>query len=128
MREIKFRGKSLETGLWFYGTYVWESNRHYIARTCDVNVWELVDQKTVGQFTGLKDKNEIEIYEGDICRWKTDGFKTWCESNIPIGEVKFDGGCFELCRDNFSLPPAIGSIRNFLEIIGNITDNKELLK
>lgn len=63
-REIKFRGKQIDNGEWVYG---YLADEDYIN---DINSIDLssieVDRDTIGQFTGLLDKNGKEIYEGDI--------------------------------------------------------------
>ena len=125
MREILFRGKRIDSGEWVYGTM------YKIA--IDINPCILtggkcgcsyqVDEETVGQYTGLKDKNGNRIWEGDIVRCGTGRI---CKVTFFIspGVSGFDlvpiGG--------FDAPhPHNWSLFSDTEVIGNITDNPELL-
>lgn len=130
MREIKFRGKRADNGEWVYGDLMQFYNNGH--RMNSVAIWSTqVDEvltNTVGQFTGLHDKNGKEIYEGDIIRTygsKGDEIKhTVCYSDNEamfctklIGADMLGGGITQRWLDEFEF-----------EVIGNKWDNPELLK
>ena len=128
MREIKFRGKRLDNGEWVYGFVFFNQYKSeaVIARVADTeSVCENVDPVTVGQFTGLHDKNGKEIYEGDIIIEK-------------LRRARKDGERLVVCFDDFEWQGknANGATTSLsllveyhtIEVIGNIHDNPELLK
>lgn len=134
MREIKFRGKRLDNGEWVVGSYIEAENRdlsiaHQIVPYESGEAVREVDPDTVGQFTGLKDRNAREIYEGDILKSARDG---------RLYVVKFWIGMFyasvEECNKGifggFPLHALTENEESGYEcdIIGNIHDNPELLK
>lgn len=131
-RIIKFRGKT-ETNFpdnkgnilipkdkWIYGGIVYDVDRVWIDMPYYGQI--LVNKETVGQYTGLKDENEVEIYEGDIVLITRPCI-------LEKGEVKFINGCFAIKSKDTLLMLYQCEINNFkLEIIGNIYDNPELLR
>ena len=129
MRTIKFRGKSILTDECFFGDLVHSADKKRTGIL--VNDKDSYDEcevvpETVGQFTGLMDKNGAEIYEGDIVKW----------SNGMLYAVKFWDGMFyasvEECNEGifggFPLYRLIEYEDGGCEIVGNIHDNTELLK
>lgn len=119
MREIKFRGKRVDNGEWVYGwLYKWCRQEGGIERYSiqnDSGAYQ-IDPKTVGQFTGLKDKDGKKIYEGDVMS--------------ECGEVVFDDGAFAFADlTGHQHPSRITQDRvRRLNILGNIHDNPELLE
>jgi len=132
--EIKFRGKDIEFGTWAYG-YLTISKLHGFHKIHFQDndyLWHETDvlPETVGQFTGLRDKNGKEIYRGDIVRLYFDDGKEF------IFEITFDKK--QMCwlanhkepihtTSLYNLKILSGSAHSNIEVIGNIHDNADLL-
>ena len=132
MREIKFRAKEIETGRWIYGWVfgknvksIVELDTGYISKVrVEAYYTTVVDPETIGQYTGLKDKNGKEIYEGDIVT-------AWSQGYQATGEVKqrIDGlwlmyPAYQHGKQWGLCPNPKGATT--VEIIGNIHDNPEV--
>ncbi len=126
MREIKFRGKAYRR--WVYGGLVYSDNiepaiyfevGNKVYKRMD---WAYVDPATVGQFTGLTDKNGKEIYEGDVITFYVSLKKVNGEfvEDIRKTVVEWDGAGFNIA--------SLSKITHTVKVIGNIHDNPELLK
>lgn len=135
MREILFRGKRVDGGEWVTGGYWvdWAyggTASHYIPQWNSFGLGYhdhvKVDPKTVGQYTGLKDKNGVRIFEGDIV-------KAWSEGAKAVGVIKqrIDGMwlIYPAWQDGqfWGLCPTMDG-KTTVEVIGDIHDNPELLE
>lgn len=150
MREILFRAKRKDNGEWVEGYYIkathhWhEHGKHedwIVVDTiqnggwCNVRGKYAVIPETVGQYTGLTDKNGKKIFEGDIV--KTNEY--WCEIGVvKYGEGTFDSGIYRYTGfyyedkdgyiDHHNLYQAKDEEDVKFVVIGNIHDNPELLE
>lgn len=123
MRTIKFRGYNRKNGQWLTGFYLQNRGAHFVCPDEFADGKSLDDYEvasgTVGQFTGLHDKNGREIYEGDII---THGSKT-----ITYTVVWNDTG-LRAKQNNSSSYAGLTYWQGCTEVLGNIHDNPELIK
>ena len=117
MREILFRGKDI-AGNWHYGVPLVFSE-DYVCMTAPHTYNKKVEANTVGQYTGLPDKNGKKIFEGDICKHRSN-----YSGEYIISVVTFtDGQFLAMASENSGF-----NLSDKLEIIGNIHDTPELLE
>lgn len=135
-REILFRGKCVDSGQWIEGPYIQSYASGYIYLDDKHPKMVLVFRETVGQYTGLKDKNGTQIFEGDIVELKKAHQKIPVVGVVEYGRytdvdsldnydylgwyIKVRGHCVSI------LQPPVDGIE--MEAIGNIHDNPELLE
>lgn len=125
-REILFRGKRTDNGEWVEG-YLCECH-HKDTGKYDYAIQEMFENgyimhevipETVGQYTGLTDKNGKKIFEGDICKHRSN-----YSGNTVISVVTYtDGHFLALVCENSGF-----ELSEKLEVIGNIHDNPELME
>jgi uncharacterized phage protein (TIGR01671 family) len=130
-REIKFKAKRKDNNEWTYGyleKQAVKGEEYYITSPCNewINNCHIVIPETICQYTDLKDKNGVEIYENDILQL----FDTINEPREKV-TIKWnnESACYEVLQLNgnhysFDVRTAI----NPCEVIGNIFDNSELLE
>ena len=127
MRDILFRGKRKDNGEWTYG---------YVDATMYKDTWVIhtdnatheADSDTIGQYTGLEDKNGVRIYIGDVVRYTTNnrdfiGVVGWDRVNPSICIYYKVNSTFEVTEYDFVVC-GLASV----EILGNIYDNPELIE
>ena len=137
MREIKFRGKRTDNGEWVYGYYfidlrdiedglTWREIPQIQQRYGDHFNYFDVDPSTVGQFTGLKDKNGVEIWEHDIFTYPN----PVCRGVVRFGEYEFGEYDTYIKGCGFYLESieSPGILEDYGWVISNIHDNPSLLE
>lgn len=121
MREIVFRGKRTDNGEWVYGDLT--HSVYKIGDTCvgkygsEIGMHQ-VDPATVGQYTGLTDKNGILIFEGDVVAYRDYG-------NLAVA---WDDGAFQLMREDTFYDMLDHYTIGVAVVVGNIHDNPELME
>ena len=139
MRKILFRGKRVDNGEWLYGDLLHDKfllSNEKICQIYDMNSnlthrQNIVLPETIGQYTGLSDKNRTKIFEGDIVNiLGNQDVANWKDVNYNALIAFIDGG---FCAINGTLEEhgfrryALARMDFDLEVIGNIYDNPELL-
>lgn len=138
-RTIKFRGKSIYGDGWLLGSLIKiEEDRYAVIPPLNnieigknIGMYEVCPE-TVGQFTGLFDKNRKEIYEGDMIVVNDkypklvkyiDDYACFCLANIEDLDEKMDTGYWHQVS-----PGWWNSSKREIRVIGNIYDHPELIK
>lgn len=120
-REILFRGKRIDNGKWVEGFYVLRPDGNHLIywkpfEEASQNTYHIVDPNTVGQFTGLTDKNGVKIFDGDIF------IDDMCHGDFINDRflVRFEDGKF--CYANYGTLSDLCDCVDSIEVIGNVHD------
>lgn len=127
MREILFRGKRIDDGEWVEGAYFPQNDTYpttIFERHC---AGYFVRSETVGQYTGLKDKNGKRIFEGDIVKAQDDLiFSPFCDG--LVGKVVYIETAFFIEPKDPAKSEYLFNECAVYEVLGNIHDNGELME
>lgn len=120
-REILFRGKRTDNGEWVLGLLArYNSNFETANMVNELGILIPVLSSTVGQYTGLTDKNGKKIFEGDIVILRF---------NPCVVKWDSDNACYALYQNSITKVSGFNAdTMKLLEVIGNIHDNPELIK
>lgn len=133
MREIIFRGKREDNGKWVYGNYVKVEEmagngkyEHYIIEVPAIGTSYSVSPETIGQFTGLTDKNNKKIFEGDIVQGTI--VSAWNKALVRCEVIYNKDGFISVERTRNQDWVHKVKFGKDIEVIGNTHDNPELLE
>ena len=143
MRELKFRGKCADTGEWVYGNYfidledfedgiIWIEHPAIQQRYGDHFKYSHVHSSTVGQYTGLKDKNGTEIYDGDYIRYSARTINGSIFTHVcrvfqhESGTWRIEG--YREDNHSYETKGTVYATHLICEVIGNVYENQELAK
>ena len=134
MRDILFRGKRVENDDWVYGDLIHEpwGDCIQVMEKDNINTFKRtkysVHNKTVGQYTGLKDENGVKIFEGDIL--SRDNIRGHVSYSDELCRFVFRWKSYDKYRPDFFKECALADFAgiHLVKVIGNIHDNPELLK
>ena len=137
MREVLFRGKRTDNGEWVYGYYT--KARYFLNKKemhiifepdveafphCEFTGYEEVLPETVGQYTGLTDKNGVRIFEGDIVKYDVN----YHDMVISYDVENWGGWLYEDMDDNMQAYSIYEFCLKDIAVVGNIHDNPDILK
>lgn len=118
MREILFRGKGdkkYNDGMWYFGVPICCYDGDW--QICTDNSKRTVIPETIGQYTGLKDKNGTKIFEGDIVK------RVW-HNKMSIYQIVYDNGLASFIGQAGIKFTTLDYDSTEFEVVGNIYDNK----
>lgn len=126
MREILFRGKRLDNNEWAYGNLIiWNDGSACIDNGNTIDYMIAIDPETIGEYTGIKDKNGNRIFEGDII---TGLFMFGMQKKAICGFRDGSFGAFWERGGHTEFSPFTGCCNIEWEVIGNTYDNPELME
>lgn len=135
MREVLFHGKRIDNGEWVEGNLFIPDKvtrldvpTEILVGTNVVRISYEVDPSTVGQYTGLTDKNGKKIFEGDICQIKNHRLISEAPFVIEWEDFVYNGWVWKDLDENKNEDCFTRAVAKICEVIGNIHDNPELLE
>lgn len=136
MWEILFRGKGIRNGRWYYGSL--SGNKIKFIHEYETRIHAPIRPETLGQYTGLTDKNGIRIFEGDILSFDYYPYTSagnqnyyaeivWVDENAAFCLYTFKNPTSKVCGVSEGCDYIEDFASDVGEVIGNIYDNPELL-